>query len=69
VAANSQLREELEALLAEFSDTQFIPVPLPYTGDNAAMIGAAGYWQYKAGVFADLTLNTNPGLDFELFES
>ncbi|WP_370672561.1 tRNA (adenosine(37)-N6)-threonylcarbamoyltransferase complex transferase subunit TsaD [Leuconostoc lactis] len=66
VAANSQLRETLEALLASFPETTYIPVPRQYTGDNAAMIGAAGYWNYKQGIFAGLDLNTNPGLDFEL---
>ncbi|MGO2709340.1 MAG: tRNA (adenosine(37)-N6)-threonylcarbamoyltransferase complex transferase subunit TsaD, partial [Leuconostoc mesenteroides] len=40
--------------------------PMQYTGDNAAMIGAAGYWNYKKNIFADLDLNTDPGLDFEL---
>ncbi|UUE17678.1 tRNA (adenosine(37)-N6)-threonylcarbamoyltransferase complex transferase subunit TsaD [Leuconostoc mesenteroides] len=69
VAANSQLREELTMLLNDFSKTEFIPVPMQYTGDNAAMIGAAGYWNYKKNIFADLDLNTDPGLDFELLQS
>ncbi len=69
VAANSQLRESLTTLLNDFNDTIFIPVPLTYTGDNAAMIGAAGYWNYKQNIFADLDLNTDPGLDFELLQS
>ena len=51
------------------TDTVFIPVPVVYTGDNAAMIGAAGYWNYKQNIFADLDLNTDPGLDFELLQS
>ncbi|MDF7627307.1 tRNA (adenosine(37)-N6)-threonylcarbamoyltransferase complex transferase subunit TsaD [Lactobacillaceae bacterium L1_55_11] len=65
VAANHQLRAALTDLLKQFPQTKFIPVPLAYTGDNAAMIGAAGYWNYKENRFADLTLNTEPGLDFE----
>ncbi|CAM3047612.1 MULTISPECIES: tRNA (adenosine(37)-N6)-threonylcarbamoyltransferase complex transferase subunit TsaD [Leuconostoc] len=69
VAANSQLRQTLSELLEQFPNTQFIPVPRQYTGDNAAMIGAAGYWNYKEKKFAGLDLNTNPGLDFELLES
>ncbi|TYC46495.1 tRNA (adenosine(37)-N6)-threonylcarbamoyltransferase complex transferase subunit TsaD [Leuconostoc litchii] len=68
VAANSQLREELTILLNDFSETIFIPVPIRYTGDNAAMIGAAGYWNYKQKIFADLDLNTDPGLDFDLLQ-
>lgn len=69
VAANSQLRQTLAELLEQFPNTQFIPVPRQYTGDNAAMIGAAGYWNYKNKKFAELDLNTDPGLDFELFKS
>ncbi|WP_367300575.1 tRNA (adenosine(37)-N6)-threonylcarbamoyltransferase complex transferase subunit TsaD [Leuconostoc carnosum] len=68
VAANSQLRDELKILLEDFSQTAFIPVPLQYTGDNGAMIGAAGYWNFKQNIFADLDLNTEPGLDFELLK-
>lgn len=66
VAANQQLRQTLTALLETFPETTFLPVPMQYTGDNAAMIGAAGYWNYQAGIFADLDLNTDPGLDFDL---
>ncbi|GAO99355.1 tRNA (adenosine(37)-N6)-threonylcarbamoyltransferase complex transferase subunit TsaD [Fructobacillus ficulneus] len=66
VAANSGLRSALAELLEDFPETEFIPVPKQYTGDNAAMIGAAGYWNFQDGIFADLDLNTNPGLDFPL---
>ncbi|MDF7637488.1 tRNA (adenosine(37)-N6)-threonylcarbamoyltransferase complex transferase subunit TsaD [Leuconostocaceae bacterium ESL0958] len=69
VAANRGLRTALQALLADFPATRFIPVPLAYTGDNAAMIAAAGYFNYKVGRFAGLDLNTAPGLDFELYEA
>ncbi|CAH1853470.1 tRNA (adenosine(37)-N6)-threonylcarbamoyltransferase complex transferase subunit TsaD [Convivina intestini] len=68
VAANSQLREALQTMLTEFPETTYIPVPIQYSGDNAAMIGAAGFWNYQDHVFAGLDLNTNPGLDFELGE-
>jgi N6-L-threonylcarbamoyladenine synthase len=68
VAANSQLRQTLTEVLDQFTETTFIPVPLAYTGDNAAMIGAAGYWQYQAGNFAGLDLNTAPALDFDLYD-
>ncbi|CAK1251963.1 tRNA (adenosine(37)-N6)-threonylcarbamoyltransferase complex transferase subunit TsaD [Fructobacillus tropaeoli] len=66
VAANSGLRAALTDLMADFPAVDFIPVPKQYTGDNAAMIGAAGYWNYEDKIFADLDLNTNPGLDFPL---
>lgn len=69
VAANSQLREALAKLLTEFPAVDYIPVPLQYTGDNAAMIGAAGYWNYQDQHFAGLDLNTEPGLDFDLIQS
>ncbi|MBS9336472.1 tRNA (adenosine(37)-N6)-threonylcarbamoyltransferase complex transferase subunit TsaD [Fructobacillus papyrifericola] len=68
VAANSGLRAALKELISAFPQTDFIPVPKQYTGDNAAMIGAAGYWNYKDQIFADLDLNTHPGLDFPLYE-
>ncbi|MBS9335318.1 tRNA (adenosine(37)-N6)-threonylcarbamoyltransferase complex transferase subunit TsaD [Fructobacillus sp. M1-13] len=68
VAANSGLRLALTDLIEEFPETTFIPVPKQYTGDNAAMIGAAGYFNYKDKVFAGLDLNTHPGLDFPLYE-
>ncbi|CAM3098867.1 tRNA (adenosine(37)-N6)-threonylcarbamoyltransferase complex transferase subunit TsaD [Leuconostoc rapi] len=68
VAANTQLRQELATLLETIPETQFIPVPHQYTGDNAAMIGAAGYWHYKQKKFAGLDLNTDPGLDFDLLK-
>lgn len=68
VAANSQLREDLTNLVAKkYPKLTFIPVPIKYTGDNAAMIAAAGYVNYKQNIFADLDLNTNPALDFDLY--
>lgn len=67
VAANSQLRADLAEVLAAFPATTYLPVPLQYAGDNAAMVGAAGFWQYRAGVFAGLDLNTAPALDFDLY--
>lgn len=31
--------------------------PLKWCGDNGAMIGAQGYYEYMAGVRGDMTLN------------
>ncbi len=61
VASNSALREELrKACLAR--DLRFIhPRPALCT-DNAAMIGAAGYYAYMRGVRSDQTLNAEPNL-------
>ena len=45
VAANSLLRSELKQW-AEASNLELYLPPMPYTTDNAAMIGAAGWAQY-----------------------
>lgn len=43
VAANKKLRETLAATITQ-TDAQFIAPHIPYCMDNAAMIGAAGYF-------------------------
>ncbi len=63
VAANSSLRNELQKMVeTELSDVELVIPPLSLCGDNAAMIGAAAYVQYKAGDFTDLGVNARPGL-------
>ena len=37
--------------------------PLKWCGDNGAMIGAQGYYEYRAGRTADLTLNAFATMD------
>lgn len=64
VAANSGLRERIEQELKSFNDVSLLMAPLKLCGDNAAMIGAAGYVAWKAGVKADLSLNADPSLEF-----
>ena len=44
VAANSMLRARLEARCQEEGRTLYLP-PLHYCSDNAAMIGAQGYYE------------------------
>jgi N6-L-threonylcarbamoyladenine synthase len=56
VAANGVIRDRLTRLAREMNRTLYLP-PLSLCGDNAAMIGAQGYYEYQAGHVADLTLN------------
>ncbi|GEN48114.1 tRNA (adenosine(37)-N6)-threonylcarbamoyltransferase complex transferase subunit TsaD [Ligilactobacillus pobuzihii] len=64
VAANSELRARLKEECSKLSGLALIEAPLKYCGDNAAMIGAAGYVAYKHGVRGDMSLNAEPGLEF-----
>ena len=56
VAANSHLRKALSAV-AEKHSVPFISPPRDLCGDNAAMIGIQGYFEYMAGVRAGCDLN------------
>lgn len=57
VAANKILRAAMQELTDELNVELSIP-PMKYCTDNAAMIAAAGYYAYKDGRRADLTLNS-----------
>ena len=57
VAANKGLRSEVYKLGEELNIDITIP-NMKYCTDNAAMIATAGYYAYKDGRIADLTLNS-----------
>ena len=56
VSANSGLRERLERDCAERGVRFYCP-PLPLCGDNAAMVGSQGYYEFCAGNIAGSDLN------------
>ena len=57
VAANNQLRKALQKL-CESADPpkKLLVAPKQYCTDNAVMVASLGYHKFKAGLFADLTL-------------
>ena len=56
VGANSRIRADLEKACRETGDRLFLP-PLKLCGDNGAMIGSQGYYEYLAGHIAGSGLN------------
>ena len=56
VSANTLLRADLEAACAR-SGLRAYCAPLSLCGDNAAMIGCQGYYEYLAGARGDSSLN------------
>lgn len=57
VAANKILRAAMQELTDELNVELSIP-PMKYCTDNATMIASAGFYAYKEGRRADLTLNS-----------
>lgn len=62
VAANSALEARLRNAAKKHGIRFYYPSRVLCT-DNAAMIGCRGFYQGKAGRYADLYLNAVPGLD------
>ncbi len=57
VAANSHLREALKQMCETSRPPRTLLVaPKQYCTDNAVMVASLAYYKYKAGLFADLTL-------------
>lgn len=64
VSANSGLRERLKGECDKRGYSFYAP-PLPLCGDNAAMVGAQGFYEYQIGNVADLSLNAAATKDIE----
>ena len=65
VAANSRIRADLQAACAQRGDRLYLPEPR-YCGDNAAMIGCQGYYEWQAGHTAGWELNAYATRDISL---
>lgn len=65
VAANRRIRAGLQAACAQSGDKLFLP-ELRYCGDNGAMIGCQGYYEYQAGHTAGSDLNAYATRDISL---
>ena len=61
VAANTVLRNELEKM-SQQTGRKLLVAPKKYCTDNAVMIASLAYYKYKAGLFADMTLEAKAGL-------
>ena len=68
VAANSIIRADLEAACQKAGVQLYLP-PLKWCGDNGAMIGAQGYYEYCAGKRAGLDLNAFATMDLSETEN
>jgi N6-L-threonylcarbamoyladenine synthase len=67
VAANTRIRADLMQAAEVAGRELFIP-PLKLCGDNAAMIGCQGYYEYLAGVRAGMDLNAYATMDADDLE-
>lgn len=57
VAANTALREALQGLCdSSKPQIKLLVAPKRYCTDNAVMVASLAYYKFKAGLFADLTL-------------
>ncbi|MDJ1091942.1 tRNA (adenosine(37)-N6)-threonylcarbamoyltransferase complex transferase subunit TsaD [Macrococcus caseolyticus] len=62
VAANRGIRARME-MMCDSNDIKLLIPPLNLCTDNAAMIGAAAYYQYIAGRFGTMDLNGRSNID------
>jgi N6-L-threonylcarbamoyladenine synthase len=64
VAANSRIRGDFVRAARADGRRLYMP-PLSLCGDNAAMIGCQGYYEYLSGVRADMSLNAYAAMSIE----
>ncbi len=64
VSANSVLREDITRLCKKHGWKLYFP-ELSLCGDNAAMVGAQGYYEYLSGNVASLSLNAYAGMSID----
>ena len=62
VAANSRIRKDFHDAAERENIDLFIP-PLKLCGDNGAMVGSQGYYEYLAGTRATSDLNAYASMD------
>ncbi|MBN1788161.1 MAG: tRNA (adenosine(37)-N6)-threonylcarbamoyltransferase complex transferase subunit TsaD [Sedimentisphaerales bacterium] len=62
VGANTLLRQELEKMTKQ-SGRKMLIAPKKYCTDNAVMVASLGFHKYKAGLFADMTLEAKATID------
>ena len=64
VSANSVLRSRMEKLAGEKGWNLYLP-DLSLCGDNGAMVGAQGYFEFLKGTVAQMDLNGKATADIE----
>lgn len=64
VSANSEIRRRM-AEECQKRGIAFYKPELAFCGDNAAMVGVQGYYEYLAGAHADLSLNAYATMNIE----
>ncbi|MBP9988713.1 MAG: tRNA (adenosine(37)-N6)-threonylcarbamoyltransferase complex transferase subunit TsaD [Ruminococcus sp.] len=64
VSANSVLRRDMQSICDKNGWTMYAP-ELKYCGDNGAMVGAQGYYEFIGGNTADMSLNACASLNIE----
>lgn len=64
VSANSVLRKDMQDLCKKHKWNLYLP-ELSLCGDNAAMVGSQGYYEYLDGKRAGLELNAFAGMDID----